>query len=395
MLLAAALTLGSASLSYAQTVYITGSSAMRSIVYSAIIAPGTLFTAAPTTTVYDDGGAPNAAGANWMGFVGTATAANGGGALTVKCHWSGSEAGIHDVASGLSENFIDDAEMNGMDNGTSVPSSPVSAPVDIAMADNNQTFSLYSVKKGFTNVKTNAEVGVITFTWVRNPGVWTGGNMSSSQFRQAETVSSISSCPLAVFTGNAADTTSYVYVSGRDNQSGTRVNSFGDTGYGIFTAANQIEMDTAGNMQQVPPLSGIYFGDFGFSSGGTLAGTMGANTTAATDQIRSVSGYSVVAYLSRGDANTAIGKGAVEISYNGVAQSTANVLEGTHTLWGNEYILQRNGAALLAQQIYKSLGPSGGIDGQIASPPGAGAKAIRLGDMHCSRTGPTSDPAHN
>jgi hypothetical protein len=173
------------------------------------------------------------------------------------------------------------------------------------------------------------------------------------------------------------------------------VNTFGDTGYGIFATANQIEMDSSGNMQQVPPLSGNYLGDFGYSSGGTLAGTMGANTTAATDQITGATGFSVVAYLSRGDANTATNHGAVELTYNGVAQNTANVLEGTHTLWGNEFILQHNGAGVTAQKVYKSLGPNGGIDSQIASPPGSQAGAIRAGDMHSTRGGPNQDVLHN
>jgi hypothetical protein len=406
VMFAVAASLGLASLSSAQTtVYITGSTAMRGNVYNALIAPGVIFQSAPTNqTFYDDGSPSNPSKANWMGFIGVATAANGGGVLTLKCHWSGSEAGVHDVASSLAEDFIPDGQMNNSDNGTAVPTAPFDhSTVDIAMADNAQTFSLYSVKKGFTNVKTNAGVGVITFTFVRNPGVWTGTNISSSQFRQAENVSTLATCPLAVFSGNAADTTTFVYISGRDNQSGTRVNTFGDTGYGIFAAANQIEMDSSGNMQQVPPLSGNYLGDFGFSSGGTLAGTMGANTTATTDQITGATGFSVVAYLSRGDANTAIGKGAVELNYNGVQQSTANVLEGKHTLWGNEFILQRNGASVAAQKVWLSLAPTAsgfgtggnGIDSQIASPPSAGASAIRFGDMHCTRTGPTTDPAHN
>jgi hypothetical protein len=391
LILAAALTLGAIGLSKAATVYITGSTAMRSTVYATLIAPGVVFTAAPAYTVYEGGSTGNNAGngGNYMAFVGTATAAAGGGALTVECHWSGSEAGIHDVASGLSENFIASGGIDGTDHGTNEPTT-VSAAVDLAMGDNAQDFSQYSVLKGFPNIATNHEVAVIPFTFVRNPGFWTGTNITASMFRQALGAF----CPTAVFSGNALDTTNFVYVSGRDNGSGTRVNTFGDTGFGIGTPPSQIEIDSTGNM--VANTNGLYADDFGFSSGGTLAKTMGTSTVGKDDpwQLTTGAGFSVVAYLSRGDADTALAltpTHATELTYNGVTQSRANVIEGTHTLWGNEYIFQHAGASVAAQNVYKVLGPNGGIDGQV----GSGTKAIRLGDMHCSRTGPNSDPSHN
>jgi len=388
LFLAGALVLGQAGFANAATVYLTGSSAMRSTVYTALTAPGVVFTTAPTVTVFDGGTTGNNAGsgANYMAFVGTATAAAGGGSLTVQCHWSGSEAGIHDVASGLSGTFIASGLLDGTDHGTNKPASFDTATVDLAMADNAQVYSQYSVLRGYPNIATNTPVGVITFTFVRNPGTWTGTNITASMFRQAAG----GFCPLAAFSGNPADTSSYVYVSGRDKDSGTRVNAFGDTGFGIGTVPTQIQMNSAGNMVSV---NGSYAGDFGFSSGGTLAKTMGANTVGKDDPWQGTvgQGFAVVAYLSRGDADTAILAGAVELSYNGVVQSRANVIEGTHTLWGNEYIMQRNGASVTAQNVYKVLGPNGGIDSKI----GTGTKAIRLSDMHATRTGPNSDPSHN
>jgi hypothetical protein len=171
------------------------------------------------------------------------------------------------------------------------------------------------------------------------------------------------------------------------------VNVFGDTGYGISTPANQIEINSSGVMQQV---NGTFFGEIGYSSGGTLAKTMGANTTTSDDQALGLpgNGFSVIAYLSRGDANTALAltpTPAVELSYNGVVQSRANVIEGTHTLWGNEFIFARNGAGGLAIGVYKALA-FGGINATISP---TATTAIRLQDMHCTRSGPTSVPSHN
>jgi hypothetical protein len=248
------------------------------------------------------------------------------------------------------------------------------------MADSSQAFS----RNKTPALTTGQTVAVITFTWVRNPGLWTGSNLTDSMIRQALG----GFCKRAVFSGNAADINDYVYVSGRDNLSGTRVNQFGECGFGIFTIPNQIEMDSSGNMLDLEPPNGTYAGDFGFSSGGTLAGTLGANTTAKPDLFNGGSGYSVIACLSRGDANTAIANGAIELTVNGVAQSAAAVKEGTFNYWGNEYIYQKNGASAEAQAAYSRLVVS--IPNDVN-----GTTAIKLTDMHCTRTGPTTDPAHN
>ena len=392
LITAGVLCLGTLGVSNAATVYLTGSTAVRGTVQAALLDPVSgVFASAPTYTVWDGGSGPNNAGngGNYMTFIGTANATNGGGPLVIKCHWSGSEAGIHDVASGLSQNFLTDAQSDNADHGTNQPGPTFDhAAVNLAMGDNAQQFSQYSVLKGFTAIASNKFVCVIPFTFVRNNGLWTGTNITSSMFIQAQGLG----CPRAVFSGNAADVNDFMYISGRDKDSGTRVNTFGDTGYGIGTPANQIEMNNAGDMQLV---NGTYFGEIGFSSGGTLARTMGSDTTTKDDQALGLpgNGFSVVAYLSRGDADTALGltpTHATELAYNGVVQSRANVIEGTHTLWGNEFIFAVNGVSGVSLGVYKALA-FGGIDSKV----GTGTRAIRIVDMHTDRTGPTSAPSHH
>lgn len=374
LILASAFTFGVVSLSDAGTIYLTGSTAMRGSIFTTITKPGSVFTAAPVTTTYEGS---SASGANYMVFSGTLV--GGSGTTVLKCHWSGSEGGIRDVVTGATELFVDDSIVDGA-NHTGSPGTTISHNVDLAMADNSQAFS----RSKSPTLTTGQQVAVITFAWVRNPGLWTGSNVTDSMIRQALS----GFCKRAVFSANAADISDYVYVSGRDNQSGTRVNAFGNSGFGIFTIPNQVEMDSSGNMLDLDPPNGVYAGDFGFTSGGTLAGTMGANTTAKSDLFNGGSGYSVIAYLSRGDANTAITAGATELTYNGVAQSAANVKEGTFTFWGNEYIYQKNGASSEAQSVYNNMAAS--IPNDVN-----GTTAIKLTDMHCVRTGPTSDPGHN
>jgi hypothetical protein len=319
-----------------------------------------------------------------MGFVGNDLSGN---PLTVKCHWSGSEAGVKDVALAQTGTFIADSALNGSENGSAEPANTETATVDLGMADNAQGFSRTKTPV----VTTNAQVGVITFTWVRNPGLWSGTNVSSSAIKQALA----GFAPRSVFDGNAADINDYVYVSGRDFSSGTRVNAFGDSGFGILTPPNQVEINkTTGDLQSDIDFNGtpgVFFGDIGFSSGGTLAGTMGTSTVGKSDAnaLGGTGGYSVVAYLSRGDANTAITAGGVECTYNGVSFSRSGIIEGNFSFWGYEYILQRNGVGAQAQAAYTHL--------KTGIPTAAGhtsASLIPLGDMDCQRSGPNGGIQH-
>jgi hypothetical protein len=378
-LLTVALGLSVAGLSHAGDVFMSGSTAMRSIVYAALTNAGTVFTTPPSVTLFNGGGGS----ANYMAFRGTLV--GGSGTTTIYCHWSGSEAGILDVCSNtvVTETFIDSSLLDGTDHGSALPGSFQNAPVNLAMADNDQPYSR-TTKPSLTK---KAEVGVITFKWIRNRGLWTGTNVTDSQIRQAFS----GFCPRAVFSGNAADVNDFVYVSGRNNLSGTRVNAYGVSGFGILSLPKQIEMNSSGVMQDLDGF-GTYAGDFGFDSGGTLAGTLGANTTAQPDLWNGVTGYSVISYLSVGDAATAIANGAVELAYNGVPFSRAAVLEGTYGFWGNEYIFAANNVASgsEADRAFSLLAATSGINAFCD-----GIKAIKLTDMHCTRPGPTGDPAHN
>src|SRR5262249_20798833 len=159
--------------------YITGSSAMRSIVYKALTTGGQVFTATPTITVYDDGVTDSSApqNANWMGFQGTLV---GDGASTVYCHWSGSEAGITDIATQPAKNqqFLNSGALDGTDHGTSVPTGgqQQAHTVDLAMADNAFGFSaIYGNNPTPPTLSpVGSLVGIITFKWIHNNGLLAG-----------------------------------------------------------------------------------------------------------------------------------------------------------------------------------------------------------------------------
>jgi hypothetical protein len=194
-----------------------------------------------------------------------------------------------------------------------------------------------------------------------------------------------------LFTGNSNDTT-YVYVSGRDNQSGTRVNQYGNTSFGIFSAPSQLQVNTDGSMKNQG--GGVVLGDFGYSSGGTLATQLGVDLGQATAVDISPNGtgvekYSVIAVLGVSDALAAEALGAVPITYNGVAYSTDAVKQGQWNSWGNEFLYRKNTVSSQALTVFNKLSAPGGISGHAT-----GLYEIKLSDMRAIRNGPTSDPIH-
>jgi hypothetical protein len=376
LILAGAATLGLANLAFAtQYAYVTGSTAARAAFFIAVTNGSTVFDAAPTFITQ---GNADPSKASYMAFHGNLSGVD----TILKCHWSGSEGGIGDIAGSGTQQFLDDAAGNSLASAT--PGPFVASTVDLAMADNDKAFSL-NPNAAITGVK----VCIIPFKWEKQKGSAAGlANVTDEAFRQAI----VGNGRLSLFSGNSADTT-FVYVSGRDNQSGTRVNEFGDTAYGIFSAPSQLQVNPNGSM--VLQSDGFYLGDYGYSSGGSLATQLGSDLGQATSVDVGPNGtgvekFSVIAMLGVSDATTAENNGATPITYNGVAYSTAAVMEGQWNAWGNEFLYRKNTVSSQAQTIFNKLTASTGISGHAT-----GLYEISLSSMHAHRNGPTSDPIHN
>ena len=192
---------------------------------------------------------------------------------------------------------------------------------------------------------------------------------------------------LSLFTGNTADTNNFVYVAGRDNSSGTRVNTLGISGFGIKTLTKQISaIDSSGN----PTFSN----GGGQSSGGTLAKSLQYDTTSVADTRSGNTGYAAVAYLGIADAETALGfSGVRELAYNGVSYSSNNIVNGVYNFWGNEFLYQAAAASHTlsseATQVYNNLIAPTGYDANCD-----GHYGFANLKMLVTRGGPSSDPAH-
>jgi len=388
LLLAGALSFGLIQVSDAQNrVYITGSTAYRNAINQTIFS---LFDSAPQVAAF---GNTTYYKANTLDFEGTIGAVS----YIIKCSWSGSEAGIKDVAAGQLENFVDDIGTGSPAVTATATSSSAAAgqlsshTVDLAMGDNAQSYS----KTKTPVLNNNAFVGVIPFVWLKNAQVaadQTGTdwarikNLTDAQARVLLSGGSVA----ALLTGDSADVNHVVYVAGRDDGSGTRVNTFGETGFGIRTIPTQILI---GGSAGSPTIANS--GNVGQTSGGTLANTLGfAGSLEASDPLAGVTGWIALGYLGKSDADTAEGangggaNGAQELTYNGVAESTAAIQQGQYSFWGNEYIFQAPSVSPAAVTVYNGV-----VNNVNAHTDGI--HEISTASMQATRLGPLSDPGHN
>jgi hypothetical protein len=311
----------------------------------------------------------------------------------VKVDWSGSEAGIIDVSGSGTESFLLDPGANsdvpfvGSTNTASVSSADeIAHTVDLAMADNAITYSKTpssTASAALANVIVPF-VFVKTTTTITDQGSFT--NLTADGFK----ILASGGDKLGLFTGNTTNDTKYVYLAGRDDNSGTRVNVLDETGYGAGKSVNQIVL--AGATQAMVIQSGsVYYTDEGQASGGTLAKSL-YDTTSATDQINGGTGFIAVAYLGMADDATAEGSSygqATRLTYNGVAYSVAAVENGTYTIWGNEYILNKSGAASYVTALKSALDNS---TSGIANSAYNDGYEIPKPAMHVSRSGPLTSP---
>ena len=388
LLLTCAATFGLIQAADAQNrVYITGSTAYRNAINQTIFA---IFDSAPQVAAF---GNTTYYKANTLDFEGKI----GGVSYIIKCSWSGSEAGVKDVATGQLENFVDDIGTgNPVVTATAVSTAAASGQlsshtVDLAPADAAQTYS----KTKTPVLNNNAFIGIIPFVWVKNAQVSTDQtgtdwsrikNLTDAQARQLLTGGSVP----ALLTGNPADVNHIVYVAGRDDGSGTRVNTFGESGFGIRTIPTQILI---GGSAGSPTIANS--GNVGEASGGTLANKLGfPGSLEAVDPLTGSTGWIALGYLGRSDADTAENangggaNGAQELTYNGVTESATAIQQGQYAFWGNEYIFQAPSVSPAAVTVYNAI-----VNNVNAHTDGV--HEISTASMQASRLGPLSDPGHN
>jgi len=251
------------------------------------------------------------------------------------------------------------------------------APADICLADSYQASS-FAYGPGYTTL-VDQLVGVVPFFWVmgcsKDSAVQTSlssvTNITSLQIKLLLS----SGAPLSVLSGNPADATVTLYPVGRDEDSGTRLDAFAESGFGVFGSPVQYIAGVGGAISNNIPSSvtvpttptstitgimpypansvnGFSFpvGHSGYKSGGTLANVIFQPVDAsARDQFGGK--FALISYLGAGDAQTAIGSGSTAfiLNYNGVSgqlsatndpipASATNITDGAYTFWSYEHL---------------------------------------------------------
>jgi len=290
----------------------------------------------------------------------------------------------------------------------------VSTNAKIAFSDTYQTASrfngtylgvTYANLTGVVNAPgADGIVGVTTFNWVANTN-FPSTNVTT-QF--AKYILGAGYAPLALLTGVLSDSNNGVYLLGRNIDSGTRITTFAETGFGSLTTAKQYAYgtnwttnsagatitvsSTASNnklfLWPKETINGVpsgTTGNGGNSSGGTLCGYMAKSLNAGTTQIvdnratltqaqlaasanySSFSGTNfLIGYSGRSDANSYTATGLVLLNYNGVANTPNNVANGGYTFWAYEHMYL--GASATADDTYAANGIASLITANIASP---------------------------
>jgi hypothetical protein len=269
----------------------------------------------------------------------------------------------------------------------------------------------------------DSAAGVVVFAMVTNQGSPLT-NITSQQFRALLTNGYQ---PLSVFTGNAADTTR-VYVTGRNDGSGTRTAYMAESGHGIATPVKQytalvssgetiseIQLVPAGGANDTNPgTAGVQpwpgqdvknasivwgqdvDGNGGYSSGSGLVSVLGRNATAASKvwnaahTTSSTRMFHLATWISLNDAVTARDAGAIICGYNGVrldgiaasgttmsATDLAKVTEGSYTAWSYQQMYRRPSLGADPVTVYD------GIKGAIGT--NLGSAGISISDMKVGR----------
>ncbi len=380
------------------TINITGSTAFRGAAHQSIKNSfTTLADFAHTGTAATDASLNGASQAIFQGtFPGIS------GTTTIRTGWSGSVEGIRDLATNQNVNFLTTAAFGqGTASGNQnfgVPAGTDPALAILAFSDVYPSSSPYNVS-GLVD----STPGVVTFSIVANES--SAGVLDNITAQQFRLLCNSGSAPLSVFTGSAADTKS-VFLSGRNDGSGTRTTVLAETGYGYTIPVNQWKPTVVGNaitiLQYWPAPDGgnssivwgnNIAGNGGFSSGSGLTTALGATSTNV--ELKDQTGGSLgtgndlllVGYQGTGDALTAVTAGAVALAYNGVkitpasplsASDIEKVTNGQYTLWGYQHLIQKGTLTGDNLTFFTAL--------TAAIPANLGASGIAFGDMVVSRT---------
>jgi hypothetical protein len=267
----------------------------------------------------------------------------------------------------------------GVTNGSAITES---AQSEIAFSDVDKAATPF--KNDTLQPGANSAIGVVTFTMIGNEGFPTNkvNSLNTQNFRA---LLALGRLRLEVLSGNPADN-AFVYVTGRNDGSGTRTTYMAETGAGITAPVVQYVVGSNSStaisaIYRVPvggtnaAIAGLGLvqtnanastvwgqdlsGNGGYSSGSTLRSDMGRTTTAMTAYATNGTALSgsgtnhLVSFLATADASVSRAAGAAVLGYNGVilsdfatngilsAADISKVAEGAYTAWSYQHMYRR------------------------------------------------------
>ncbi len=326
------LALGVASVAEAQqTVYITGSTAFRAQVYLGLRDMGLTVQASATSGNNNF----NFTGTVNNTLIGTITNGSAGVSVQVICAFSGSTEGLNSIINDVSPVY------------TNIAGSGFSYPngADLSFCDVQESSTVYGndpvneiVSFDGANSSFGAGVAVVPFCWAASADGAAKINNITPYIANDIFVNGIET--LNFFDGVAADAGVNVYLTGRTNDSGTRIAAQQDVGFDPFQPVIQY---TINGTLGTPPATGTWqnVGNNGYSSGG--------NVVKALDV---VGAGDAIGYVGMADA-ASLKNGALPINYQGVSPfigstwtpnstpwNLAGIENGSYTFWSYEHLYE-------------------------------------------------------
>ncbi len=390
-LFVAGLSLAAIAGAYAQsstTIRITGSTAFRAaaiVGIEDILNPGFLYGYQGTTVTK----------ASQAVFQGTTKV--GSNPVIIQCSWTGSVGGVQTLAQQspvlTSALWLSAVPANlsatGVQNLNSGNIYDAPATADVTMSDSFQGSTMFIGGSNYLTL-VDTKVGIVPFVWAKGLSSDTTVNASLGHVTnitplQAKAMLGSGVLPMSLLTGTASDSSIDVLAVGRDEDSGTRLDAFAETGFGIFALPNQYQPTIAGGaitgiaLYPANTVDGLSFpiGHSGYSSGGTLATTLNTPVASGTTDTFG-SKFALIGYFGTSDA-AGVNSGNNNLMYNGVAYSATAVQEGQYTFWSYEHLMYRPTLSGTAKTVADQLAQ------QILTADAVQA-GLLISSMHVSRT---------
>ncbi len=415
-------------------VYLTGSTAFRSTIMTAILNNtgtnnGGVFDTGSVTYVTYGNSVPTSC--NFAAVHGTVN----GSPVFLDCAWSGSEAGIASACNTALQNQdrngntiplagspetwlnVSNVTLNGSAISTNPPSSVMESSshgADLAQSDTSQAISWTPfVANTPTALKDFGVEGIVTFTITRNnqsgnsgSGIPTGASnewvdCGNVTLPQMNTLLSLGALPAGFISGNTNDNDFTVYCVGRNLGSGTRMNMLGDSAYGAHRAVQQYSVGYG--IEETPHQNALILtneGNNGYESGGDVGKALGIlGSCQQADPFNGGTGWFAIGYISPSDALNAGNFGGAPtncwLTVDGAFSNNGNIENGSWWYWGHEHLLgkyQISGTALTLGNVLFNAGLNTLATQNFGSNPLGHDAAIQNSLMHVHKNGDTGFP---